>query len=198
MIGEKEVLVLFSGGIDSTACIYYYKQLGFHVQGLFIDYGQKSSKHEKTAVTKLSKYFEIDTQLIRINSNLLIKDGEIQGRNIFLLSVALLNFPYLKGLIALGIHSGTNYLDCSEEFVKRAQEIFDLYSNGNITIDCPFIAMSKEDIFEFCRMKEISLKDTYSCEYGSDIQPCGKCLTCKDLLKLYEIKNENAQTSFWD
>lgn len=184
---KKEVLVLFSGGIDSTACIYYYKQLGFHVQGLFINYGQKSSKHEKAAIKKLSKYFEIDTQIISINSNLIIKNGEIQGRNTFFLSIALLNFPYSKGLISLGIHSGTNYPDCSSEFIKKNQEIFDLYSNGNITIDCPFIEMSKREIFEFCRIKSISLEDTYSCELGSDIQPCGECLTCKDLMTLYEI-----------
>jgi 7-cyano-7-deazaguanine synthase len=195
---RKEVLVLFSGGIDSTACIYYYKQLGFHVQGLFIDYGQKSSKYERIAIKNLSKYYKIYTQLIRINSKLMIKNGEIQGRNIFLLSVALLNFPYSKGLISLGIHSGTNYFDCSPEFVEKSQEIFDLYSHGNITIDCPFIAMSKEEIFEFCNINKISIKDTYSCEYGSDVQPCGKCLTCKDLMKLYEIKDKNDQTPIWD
>jgi len=184
---KREVLVLFSGGIDSTACIYYYKQLGFHVQGLFIDYGQISSKHEIKAIRKLSKYFKINTRIIKINTNPIVNNGEILGRNNFLLSVALISFPYAKGLISLGIHSGTNYPDCSTEFIKINQDIFDLYSNGNITIDCPFLEMSKREIFEFCKIKGISLNDTYSCELGSDVQPCGECLTCKDLMTLYEI-----------
>jgi len=35
----RKVLVLASGGIDSTACLFYYKELGHEIEALFVDYG---------------------------------------------------------------------------------------------------------------------------------------------------------------
>jgi len=189
-IENKKVIVLFSGGIDSTACISYYLQRNFKVEGLFVNYGQKAYKYEKVAVEKISEYFDINTQTIKINSKLIIENGVIQGRNNFLLSIALMNFQYSNGLISLGIHSGTDLPDCSKDFVQKEQEIFDVYSSGNITIDCPFVDMTKRDIFEFCIINKLPLNLTYSCENGSAKQPCGKCSTCKDLIDLYEIESK--------
>jgi len=186
---NNKVVILFSGGIDSTACISYYQQRNFKVEGLFINYGQKAYKYEKNAVEKISEYFKINTQIIKINAKLIIENGIIQGRNNFLLSVALMNFPYSNGLISLGIHSSTIFPDCSQNFIQKEQEIFDLYSSGNIIIDCPFVNMTKRDIFEFCVINKLPLNLTYSCENGAAKQPCGKCSTCKDLIELYEIKN---------
>ncbi|MCS6985818.1 MAG: 7-cyano-7-deazaguanine synthase QueC [Leptospiraceae bacterium] len=37
----KRALVLFSGGLDSTTCLYYAKKKGFHVKALSFDYGQR-------------------------------------------------------------------------------------------------------------------------------------------------------------
>jgi len=37
---------LVKWGIDSTACIHYYSNLGFSVNALFIDYNQKSKYQE--------------------------------------------------------------------------------------------------------------------------------------------------------
>ncbi len=33
-----------SGGIDSTACINFYKKMEFNVEGIFFDYGLASNK----------------------------------------------------------------------------------------------------------------------------------------------------------
>lgn len=185
---EKRALVLFSGGIDSSACIHYYKKLGYIVTGLFVNYGQKAYEQEKLAVESLAEFFNIKIQEIYISSNQMINNGIIQGRNNLLLSIAFMNFQHSNGLISLGIHAGTHYPDCSKEFIQQAQSIVDLYSNGSIIIDCPFIEMNKREIFEYCLNNNIPLNRTYSCENGSK-QPCGKCSSCKDLLELYEIKN---------
>jgi len=37
-MATKRALVLASGGIDSTACLFYYKELGYDVEALFVDY----------------------------------------------------------------------------------------------------------------------------------------------------------------
>jgi len=181
--------VLFSGGIDSSACIYFYKKNGFKVKGLFVNYGQKAIKQEASSVKALSKYFKIQVDIIEITTNLLIaSNGIIQGRNNLLISIALMNFPYSNGVISLGVHSGTHFPDCSTEFIQQAQRIIDFYSDGNIVIDCPFINMTKLDIYKFCLKNELPLNLTYSCELGEK-QPCGKCSTCKDLNAIYESKD---------
>lgn len=40
---DLEVLVLLSGGIDSTACLDFYLQLGRPSCALFVDYGQPAA-----------------------------------------------------------------------------------------------------------------------------------------------------------
>jgi 7-cyano-7-deazaguanine synthase len=183
---KKQVTVLFSGGIDSTACLHYYKKLNYNVDGLFINYGQLAIEKERIAIRQISDYYSIETEEIFIATQPLIKNGVIQGRNLLLLSIAVMNYTRSSGLISLGIHSGTVFPDCSKEFILNFQGIVDMYFNGSIIIDCPFIDFSKREIYEFCITNKVPLSLTYSCELGK-IQPCGKCSSCKDLITLYEI-----------
>ncbi len=185
-LNRSHVTVLFSGGIDSTACIHYYKNLEYKVNGLFINYGQKALFKERIAVNLISGFYNIKTNEIFVNTNLQIKNGIIQGRNVLLLSLALTNFDQKFGLISLGIHSGTQFPDCSKYFITHFQSIVDLYFNGDLIVDCPFIEFSKREIYEYCIKNKVPLENTYSCELG-EIQPCGKCSTCKDLTSLYEM-----------
>lgn len=183
----KNVLILFSGGIDSTLCIHYYQKLGYNVKGLFIDYGQPAALKEKIATECLSSYLKIETLQIKTDLRPNIEKGLIQGRNYLLLSISLSCFPFTEGIISLGIHSGTKYADCSPNFIELNQKIFDLYTNGNIVIDCPFLLMNKNDIYRYFLKSTIPIELTYSCELGGDT-PCGKCLTCLDIKAL---KNES-------
>lgn len=110
--------------------------------------------------------------------------GYVLGRNAFLLHVALMAFSHPAGIIALGIHSGTRYVDCTAGFLRHMQASFDLYADGRIRVDAPFLNWSKREIWEFCRKIGAPLELTYSCENGAD-QPCGKCASCQDLEALY-------------
>jgi 7-cyano-7-deazaguanine synthase len=186
---SKNVLVLFSGGIDSTSTIHYYLNLGYNVKALFIKYGQAATQHEQVAIEKLSQFLEIETIQIETKLVPIIENGSIQGRNYLLLSLALSSFPYSKGIISLGIHSGTKYPDCTKDFIKLNQQIIDLYSNGKIVLDCPFISLHKKDIYNYFIKTNIPIELTYSCELGEDPH-CGECLTCLDIKKLTnESKN---------
>ena len=182
---KKHVLLLLSGGIDSTACIHYYKTLGFEVECLFVIYGQKAKQKEIIAVKNISKYYNVKVRTVSIETELVVENGIILGRNILLLSVALMNFSKPKGIIAMGVHTGTKFPDCSKEFIEKTQMVFNSYKAGSIIVDCPFISMTKLEIFEYCKINKIPLKYTYSCEYGKQ-QPCGECSTCIDLMKLYD------------
>ena len=181
---EKDVLVLLSGGIDSTACIHYYSNLGFSVNALFIDYNQKSKYQEFLSAKNVASHYGIKLKRVSVTNLNKMSSGLINGRNLFLLSIALLCFKN-KGLIALGVHFGTQYNDCKHTFIEAIQKVFDIYNNGTIRIDTPFIKMTKNEIWNFCQKNNVPINLTYSCENGEK-QPCGRCNSCKDLLLLYE------------
>ena len=69
------------------------------------------------------------------------------------------------------------------------QSIFDIYKNGLIKIDAPFLTFYKSQIYDYCIKEKVPLNLTYSCELGLK-QPCGKCLSCKDLEKISARKNK--------
>jgi 7-cyano-7-deazaguanine synthase len=174
----SKAIVLTSGGIDSTACIKYYQDLNFQVQGFFVDYGQKARLKEKECVEKISTFYKIKHKILTITNHQNIPSGEIIGRNGFLIMAALLASPDFKGLFSLGIHSGVPYYDCSKKFVKTMNVILAEYSDGQIKIDTPFIDWDKKMIVTYCRDNRVPIHLTYSCENGNE--PCGKCPSCLD------------------
>jgi 7-cyano-7-deazaguanine synthase len=184
---KKYVLVLASGGIDSTACINFYKNLGFDIEAIFIDYGQLARKKEYKAIFSITKFYSINLTRISISNSKQFKEGLVTGRNAFLCFTALMNFSKENGIIALGIHNGTGYYDCSEKFLKQIQAIFDEYSQGTIKLGTPFLNFNKKEIWDYCILEKVPLEFSYSCESGKK-QPCGKCLTCKDLESIYACK----------
>lgn len=176
------VEILSSGGIDSTALIHYYLSKGFNVVARFIDYGQLSRHIERKTVKMICSYYKVKLKTITVKGGVELSFGEIVGRNSLLLDMALMNFREKNGLVSIGIHSGTDYLDCSKSFIDMMQDIYDLYSNGRIIIDTPFIYWTKDEIIQYCIEYQIPLHLCYSCESGQD-QPCNQCESCKYLLK---------------
>lgn len=175
---KTKVLILFSGGIDSTACINYYLDLEFEICALFVDYGQRSKQKELNSVKNIAAYYGINFQSLHILNHVTYTPGEIRGRNAFLIMAALLSNPYNSGLISIGIHGDVPYYDCSEDFLKKINVIVKDSSNGQITVDAPFIDWDKKMIFSYCKEKRVPINLTYSCENGDE--PCGKCLSCLD------------------
>ncbi len=186
-VSKKHVLVLSSGGIDSTACIRFFKKMKFDVEAIFFDYGQPSRKNELKAVRAISNYYKIPLRAISIRTDMKFSNGLIQGRNAALYFLGLMHFRGNNGIIAAGIHAGTPYYDCSSTFLENIQGFFDGYTNGTIKPAAPFLTFSKKDIWDYCKTEKVPLSLTYSCERGLK-QPCGKCDTCKDIL--YICKSE--------
>lgn len=175
-----KVWVLISGGIDSSACLAFYLQHDFSVEGIFIDYGQSAALRESQAVKALSDHYGIPLRSLQLHGAKKKSKGLIYGRNVFLLFTALMEVGTSSGLIAIGIHSGSPYYDCSGDFLERVQPMFDAYTDGRIRPSAPFLEWSKREVWDFCHTAEVPINLTYSCELGEE-QPCGKCLSCKDL-----------------
>lgn len=184
---ENFVMVLASGGLDSTACINFYKRINFEVLIVFFDYGQPAKNKEYKAVSKVAAYYNCDLKKIVIKNTKTIEAGLILGRNAFFYFLGLMNFPRENGLIASGIHGGTGYYDCSKDFIVQLQIMIDRYSQGTIIVAAPFLSLTKRDILEYCNIETIPKNLTYSCELGKK-QPCGICATCKDIEAIYDSK----------
>jgi 7-cyano-7-deazaguanine synthase len=181
---KPPVYLFFSGGIDSTALIHFFLSQKYPVYLYHIDYGQLSKKNELKSVRRLSKFFGLHYQIIKIEGLGKIKGGEILGRNAAFVCVGLMKQKKItSGLLAMAIHNRSLYVDSTKIFMKLMQDILDLYTDGKVKFSCPFIDWYKEDIVLYCKKKKIPIHLTYSCELGLK-QPCGRCNSCKDLLKL--------------
>ena len=91
----------------------------------------------------------------------------------------ILGTPTFSGIIALGIHKGTPYYDCTEKFVKDINRILEGYTDGRVIFEAPFIKWNKKMVYDYCIDNHIPIHLTYSCELG-DENHCGKCRSCLD------------------
>lgn len=180
---KSNILLLFSGGIDSTACIQFYLDLGYQVNPLFIRFGQLSESQELKSAHKICEYYGLNLIELKVETKNTFSTGEILGRNLMFLANALFNLDGNE-VIVLGIHSGTGYYDCSEAFVNSFNKIIYESTNGTARLESPFVNWNKRQIWEYCHLKKIPLELTYSCEKGKETR-CGKCATCRDLNILY-------------
>lgn len=181
-----EVMVLLSGGIDSAACVSFFKQQGNQVSALFVDYGQIAAAREGNAAREISRCFGIDLRQIRCEGMSERLAGYVPGRNAFFVFLALTQTPFDSGLISMGVHSGTTYWDCSEDFAEACQTLLHGYCGGKIRLNLPFLHWNKREVWEFCEQTNVPVRETYSCELGAE-QPCGCCSSCSDLEALHAL-----------
>jgi 7-cyano-7-deazaguanine synthase len=173
------VVVLMSGGIDSSACASLLLHQGYSVRGLFIDYGQAAAPGERNAVLAVADKLSISLSQYTFEGGKTFGRGEIIGRNAFLISAALLFGNARAGLISIGIHAGTTYYDCSEAFVASMSRIVEEYTGGELQLVAPFIDWSKKQVYDYYVSTGLDPQLTYSCENGS-VHPCGRCASCVD------------------
>jgi 7-cyano-7-deazaguanine synthase len=179
-----------SGGIDSSACALFYARLGFAVHGVHITYAQPAASREKLAAETVASEIGIPISLLKMDGAIRLPDTEIPGRNAFLIIAAFLALQAPAGLMALGIHAGTPYFDCSPTFALRMQALLDGYAEGRTRLASPFITWTKLEVWEFALSAGLPTDLTYSCELGLP-QPCGKCRSCKDLEELIVRTNKH-------
>ena len=172
-------LVLLSGGIDSSCCVAFYHRMGYSVTGVFVDYGQPVKQREEQSAKAIADYYAVPLHIIRLSGPSAEFEGEIPGRNAFLVFVALLYHPTFAGLLALGIHAGTTYYDCSQHFASQLGNILSGYRGGRVVLATPFLLWTKQAVYDFCAEYKLPIHITWSCEVGPS-DPCGRCLSCKD------------------
>src|SRR5438128_5102104 len=93
-------LVLTSGGIDSMACLSYYRNRRHPVSALFVDYGQPARSMEAKASSAICRHLRVPLNTARLGSSS-IAIRAIRGRNAFLLNLAFMSAEFEIGLVSL-------------------------------------------------------------------------------------------------
>ena len=204
---NKLVVVLLSGGLDSSTVTGIAKTSNAKIFGLSFDYGQRHKKELNSAL-KIAKHFEIqEFKVIKLDLSLWggssltdnqqniptngietnkIPNTYVPGRNTIFISVAL---SYAEAVDADFIGLGVNaldysgYPDCRPDYIKKFQELAYLANkrgreNNPIKLWTPLIDLNKEKIFQLAFDNNVPLDKTWSC-YSGQAKPCGKCDSCR-------------------
>lgn len=178
-----QVVILASGGIDSTALIDFYLRRKYTIKCIHFQYGQASAKSERSAFEKITRFFKVEKAIIDLGFSIRKRKEEAICRNALFVFAASSIIPQPER-ISIGIHAGSSYYDSTRLFVKDCQRILDGYFSGTVRVEAPFIDLTKLDIVNYCKNYGVPINLTYSC-HRKNYPPCGKCNSCLDRKKFY-------------
>lgn len=174
--GQQMCTLLLSGGIDSAFVAHLLLEQGWSVEALWIDYGQSAARAEERSSKKIASHYDLPWRRASVAGLTIPKDGEIRGRNDLLLSLAAASHACHS--IAMGVHAGTDYADCSPPWAEAWQDLLDSQHHGSLRLVTPLLSLNKGEILDLCKAAHVPVQMTHSCE-RSDVA-CGECLSCMD------------------
>ena len=90
----------------------------------------------------------------------------------------------------IGVHSddaaGHAYADCSAQFVAAMSAAIRIGTYEKIHIVAPFLCQTKAEVVKVGLELGVPYQLTWSCYEGGDV-PCGKCATCRDRARAFEL-----------
>jgi 7-cyano-7-deazaguanine synthase len=79
--------------------------------------------------------------------------------------------------VAIGVHAGMPYADCSAQWLDAWRTLLDVQHSGTVALLAPLVALHKPQVLALAR-GAVPFGLTHSCETG--LIPCGRCLSCQD------------------
>ncbi|STO11478.1 7-cyano-7-deazaguanine synthase [[Flavobacterium] thermophilum] len=199
---EEKAVVVFSGGQDSTTCLFWAKKQFGEVEAVTFDYGQRHRREIDVAQAIAAelgvRHTVLDLSLLgQLAPNALTrrdiaieqKKGElpttfVDGRNLLFLSFAAV-FAKQRGArhIVTGVCETdfSGYPDCRDVFIKSLNVTLNLAMDYEFVIHTPLMWLTKAETwkladelgaFEFIRTK------TLTCYNGIIADGCGECPAC--------------------
>ena len=215
-----KIVVVFSGGMDSTVLLHHLLHEGHEVKALSVNYGQRHGR-ELDAARALCKLLSIEHREVDLssiapllsasaltNTTSTIPEGHYQddsmritvvpNRNMILLSVAAswaINEKF--DAIAYGAHHGDHaiYPDCREEFVTPLAEAIRRADWHEVSLLRPFIGWTKTDICRRGAELNVPFELTWSCYNGGELH-CGRCGTCTELREAFALAGVSDPTRY--
>jgi 7-cyano-7-deazaguanine synthase len=199
------VLLLCSGGLDSTTVAYWLREQGIGIAPIFFDYGQHCVEKEWDTLQKVLLKDGVATPeridisgIFRGSRSRLIQEPDLWIEHVddedlyvpyrtMLLFAAGAACAQTRGLST--VYSGfinSNHakeIDCSAAFLN---ELDGLAANvGPVRFVMPFRDWSKTQVVSEAVRLKVPIGATYSCQLLSDT-PCGACPNCVERLNALE------------
>ncbi len=215
------VVVLFSGGLDSTVLLYSLMP-DYGCYPLTMNYGQRHSKEVTSArnicegLGIIKKWKLVDLSMLR---NLLpsaltgigdipeghyadesMKSTVVPNRNMILLAIAA---GYAQGIganVAYGAHKGDHpiYPDCRPEFIESVGKTISLGTGWNydgVVLRTPFVDSTKADLVRLGSKLGVPFGLTWSCYKGGE-KHCGLCGTCSERKESFQLAGIEDPTKY--
>ncbi len=204
MIKDEKALVVFSGGQDSTTCLYWAIKNFGKVYALSFVYGQKHVKEVELAreiARKAGVEFSVmDVSFIgslgrnSLTDTSITMDEEkpegsvpntfVPGRNLFFLSIAAvhareLGIRHLVTGVSQTDFSG--YPDCRDSFIKSLNVTLNLAMDDQFVIHTPLMWLDKAQTWALADelgVFDIIRYETLTCYNGVVGDGCGHCPAC--------------------
>jgi len=195
------LVLVYSGGLDSTVLLYHLQAEGHEVHCLGVDYGQRHQRELRAgrevcdrlgveyrladlaavrplhAGSCLTDALEVPTGTYTLEN---MKSTVVPNRNMILLAVAIGWAVSLRADgVAYAAHAGDHpvYPDCRPEFAEAMARAAALCDWHPVQLLRPFIGWSKDAIVKRGAELGVPFELTWSCYQGRD-RHCGRCGTC--------------------
>ena len=217
---QGKAVVVFSGGQDSTTCLFWAKQRYEEVEAVTFNYGQRHALELECAAQIADelgiKHHVLDMSLLnQLAPNALTRDdiaieqqeGElpstaVDGRNLLFLSFAAV---LAKQIGARTIITGvcetdfSGYPDCRDIFVKSLNVTLNLSMDYPFLIETPLMWLNKAETWELADQLgafEFVRNKTLTCYNGIIAEGCGECPACElrnqGLTQYLSVREEKA------
>jgi 7-cyano-7-deazaguanine synthase len=201
----SKALVIYSGGQDSTTCLFWAKKHFDEVLAIAFDYGQRHIV-ELDAAKKIANEANVGLTVFKINllseishNSLTDKTIEVEinqpghrppntlveGRNMLFLTYAAI-YAKVKGISDLitgvGQADYSGYPDCRNEFILSLNQTLNLSMDYEYRIHTPLMWLDKTEIWKLADelgVFEIVRDQTITCYHGIPGKGCGICPSCK-------------------
>ena len=201
---DHKALVVFSGGQDSTTCLFWAKQQFKEVNALSFLYGQKHIKEVDMAriiAQKAQVAFEVmDVSFIGFLGRNSLTDSSVKmdcvkpedtlpntfvpGRNLFFLSIAAV-YARERGIrhLVTGVSETdySGYPDCRDEFIKSLNVTLNLGMEEHFVIHTPLMWLDKSETWALADelgVFDLVRNETMTCYNGIPGDGCGHCPAC--------------------
>ena len=164
-------------------CLSLLSRAKHHIEAIHIDYGQAAAGPERISAEAIAKVFSVQLQVLTVDLGRSYGAGEIPYRNAALIFAAAMAAADRIDELAIGVHAGVPYRDCSENFLEAIRSAVRTSVQNPFGLVAPIRTWLKDEIIAYAVKENLPLHQTYSCEAGT-IPPCGDCLSCQDRSEL--------------
>ncbi|NEZ75300.1 7-cyano-7-deazaguanine synthase QueC [Clostridium botulinum] len=204
-MNKEKAIVVFSGGQDSTTCLFWAKKKYKEVIAVSFDYNQKH-KLELDCAKDICKKYNIEHHILDLNllnqlaPNSLtrqditvdksapkegVPNSFVDGRNLLFLSFVAV-FSKQKGIntIITGVSQSdfSGYPDCRDVFIKSLNVTLNLAMDYEFEIITPLMWINKAETWKMAYdlgVLDIVKEETLTCYNGIKADGCGECPACK-------------------